>query len=181
MKITNIRFYDGSRQKVSRLGMSDLFLEVLEIILDMEVYLLEEKEANGAAELRKRIDEQFRSAGGWTQKKTGGIDWKKRLKYNQAIVVTLGVEIQVSARSDLLIRDIVHLRNSLQRGEIDVGIIIVPDDRLQRFLPDRTPSFRDAVRYAEEEFSEATTYPIIIISIEHDGPGDPLPKQSRRR
>ena len=48
MKITNIRFYDGSRQKVSRLGMSDLFLEVLEIILDTEVYLLEEKEANGA-------------------------------------------------------------------------------------------------------------------------------------
>jgi hypothetical protein len=181
MKITNIRFYDGSRQKVSRLGMSDLFLEVLEILLDTEVYLLEEKEANGAAELRKRIDEQFRSIGDWTQQKTGGIDWKKRLKYNQAIVVTLGVEVQVSARSDLLIRDIVHLRNSLQRGEIDVGIIIVPDDRLQRFLPDRTPSFRDAVRYAEEEFSEAMTYPIIIISIEHDGPGDPLPKQSRRR
>ena len=181
MKITNIRFYDGARRKVCRLGMSDLFLEVEAIILDTKIYLLEEKEANGAAELRKRIDDQFRAVGGWTHQRTGGIDWKKRFRYNEAIVVTLGVEIQVSARSDLLIRDIVHLRNSLQKGEIDVGIIVVPDDRLQAFLPDRTPSFRDAIRYAEEEFSEATTYPIVIISIEHDGPGDPLPKQKRRR
>jgi hypothetical protein len=180
MKITNIKFYDGARQKVCRLGMSDLFLEVQEIILNTKVYLLEEKQANGAAELRKRIDAQFQVVGGWTQQETGGVDWKKRLKYNQTIVVTMGVEVQVSARSDLLIRDIVHLRNSLQKGEIDVGMIVVPDDRLQKFLPDRTPSFRDAVKYTEKEFSEAMTYPIIIISIEHDGPGDPLPKQKRK-
>jgi hypothetical protein len=48
-----------------------------------------------------------------------------------------------------------------------------------QFLHDRTPSFRDAIRYADGEFSEAVTYPIVVISIEHDGPGDPLPKQER--
>ena len=69
----------------------------------------------------------------------GGIDWIKRLRYNQTLAVKMGVEIQVSARSDLLIRDIVHLRNSLQQGEIDIGVIVVPSDRLQTFLPDRTP------------------------------------------
>jgi len=41
------------------------------------------------------------------------------------------VEIQVSARSDMLIRDFVRLRNSLQQGEIDVGFIVVPSVRLQ--------------------------------------------------
>jgi len=65
----------------------------------------------------------------------------------------------------LLIRDIVHLRNSLQSAEIDIGVIVVPDDRLQYFLPDRTPSYKDAIRYIEEEFKEAMTFPIIVIAI----------------
>jgi hypothetical protein len=180
MKITNIRFYNGAREKICRLGISTLFLEVQEIILNAKIYLLEEKDANGAAVVRKKIDEEFQNIGGWEQQKTGGIDWKKKSKYNLSIIVRLGVEIQVSARSDLLVRDIVHLRNSLQKGEIDVGVIIVPDDRLQEFLPDRTPSFKDAVRYIEEEFSEATTYPIAVISVEHDGAGPPLSKQKRK-
>jgi hypothetical protein len=181
MKLTNLRFYDGAREKVCRLGMADLFFELLEILLGLEVFLLEEKEANGAAALRSIIDERFKAIGGWVHRRTGDVDWKKRLKYNETIVVTLGVEVQVSARSALLYRDIVHVRNALQQGAIDVGVIVVPDDRLQRFLPDRTPRFRDAVRCIEQEFKEAMTYPIVLISIEHDGPGDPLPKRPRSR
>jgi len=92
----------------------------------------------------------------------------------------MGVEVQVSARSDLLIRDIVHLRNDIQSGKIDVGIIVVPDDRLEYFLPDRTPSFRAAVKYVEDEFKEAMTFPIVIMAIEHDGPGEALEKQKRK-
>ncbi len=65
-------------------------------------------------------------------------------------------------------------------GEIDVGVVVVPSDRMQTFLPDRTPSFRDAVKYIEEEFHEAATYPIVIVAIEHDGPGEALEKQKRR-
>lgn len=180
MKITNIKFYNGARERICRLGLATIFLEVQEILLNTEVYLLEEKDANGAAELRRRIDEAFKQVGDWNQLKTGGIDWKKQFRYNKTVIVRLGVELQVSARSDLLVRDIVHLRNSLQKGEIDAGVIIVPDDRLQWYLPDRTPSFKDAIRYIEEEFKEATTYPIIVISIEHDGPGEALPKQRRK-
>lgn len=180
MKITNIKFYDGAREKVTRLGLSDLFFEIIEYLLSTKVFLLEEKEANGAAFIRKMIDEKFEKNEDWKKQVAGGIDWKKRLRYNRTLMVTIGVEIQVSARSDLLVRDIVHLRNSLQKGEIEVGLIIVPDDRLQVFLPDRTPSFKDAVKYIEKEFSEAMTYPIIIVSVEHDGPGAPLPKQKRR-
>lgn len=33
---------------------------------------------------------------------------------------------------------------------IDIGVIIVPSDRTQTFLTDRTPSLRDAIRYVED-------------------------------
>ena len=180
MKITKIKFYNGSKDKVCRLCLSALFLELQQIILETDIRLFEEKDANGAAVVRKALDDGFEVAGEWKKQTTGGIDWIKRIRYNNSIISRIGVEIQVSARSDLLIRDVVHLRNSLQAGEIDVGIIVVPDDRLQVFLPDRTPSFKDAVRYIEEEFKEAMTFPIIVIAIEHDGPGEALGKQKRK-
>ncbi len=175
-----MRFYDGAREKVCRLGLADLLLEVQDVLLSVQVRLKEEKDANGAAVLRKMIDGEFEARGGWEKITAGGIDWTKKLRYNQSILVRLGVELQVSARSDMLIRDIVHLRNSIDNGEIDVGVVVVPDDRLQVFLPDRTPAFRDAVKYVEEEFKEAMNYPLVVMAIEHDGPGEALGKQSRR-
>lgn len=180
MKITQVRFYGGARDKVCRLGLSSLFLELQQIIFDTKILLLEEKEANGAAVVREELDKKFELAGDWTKKTTGGIDWIKRIRYNNSIIARLGVEVQVSARSDLLVRDVIHLRNSLQAGEIDAGVIVVPDDRMQPFLPDRTPAFRDAVRYIEEEFKEAMTFPIIVIAIEHDGAGEALSKKKRK-
>jgi len=180
VKITKIRYYNGAREKICRLGLAGLFLEVQDILLSLDVRLKEEKDANGGAELRKMIDAKFRERGDWRKIAAGGVDWKKRLRYNQTILVRLGVELQVSARSDLLVRDIIHLRNSIDAGEIDVGLVVVPDDRLQRFLPDRSPAYRDAVKYIEEEFKEAMNYPLVVIAIEHDGPGEALQKQKRR-
>jgi len=180
MKITAIKYYDGSQDKVSRLGLSGLFLELQLALLETPVFLLEKKDANGAAEVRKAIDESLGSKADWIKTSTGGVDWIKKIRYNNSIVARLGVEIQVSARSDLIIRDIVHIRNSLQEGQIDVAVIVVPSDNLERFLPDRSPAFRDAVRYIETEFKEAMTFPIIVLAIEHDGPGDALGKQKRK-
>ena len=180
MKITKVRYYDGAKDKICRLGLADLFLELQQIIFDTTILLLENKQANGAAVIREALDKSFENVGEWQKQTTGGVDWIKRIRYNYSVLARLGVEVQVSARSDLLIRDIVHLRNSLQSGEIDVGVIMVPDDRLQFCLPDRTPSWRDAIRYVEEEFKEAMTFPVVIIAIEHDGPGKALPKRKRK-
>ncbi|MCO6476606.1 MAG: hypothetical protein J5I94_08285 [Phaeodactylibacter sp.] len=180
MKITEIRFYDGAKEKIAKLGLASLFLEIQEIIFSTKVFLLEEKDSNGGAELRKLLDAKFEEFGEWEKTVSGGVDWKKRIRYNRSFIANIGVEVQVSARSDLLIRDIVHLRNSIQNGDIEAGVIIVPSDKLQIYLPDRTPSLRDAIKYIEEEFKEATTFPIIIIGIEHDGPGEALKKQKRK-
>lgn len=129
-----------------RLGLSHLFLELQQIIFETDIRLLPKKDANGAAFIRQRLDERFAQAGEWEKTASGGVDWIKRIRYNITVVARLGVEIQVSARSDLLIRDIVHLRNSLQEGHIDIGVIVVPNDYMPIFLPDRTPSYRDAIR-----------------------------------
>lgn len=177
MKITQVRFYDGAREKVCRLGLADLFLELQQILLDTKITLAEQSQANSAALVREALDSQFASGIDWIKTAAGGVDWIKRIRYNKTFIARLGVEVQVSSRSDLIIRDIVHLRNNLQSGDIDVGVIVVPNERMQTFLPDRTPSFRDAVRYIEEEFKEATTFPIAVVAIEHDGPGKALPKK----
>ncbi len=181
MKLTTIKFYGGARDKVCRLGLADLYLELQQILLDTRIELLEESEANGAAYIREALDKSFEKGKDWIKKVSGGIDWIKRLRYNQTLMVRMGVEIQVSARSDMLIRDVVHLRNSLQQGEIDIGIIVVPSVRLQGFLTDRTPSLKDALRYVEQEFKEATTFPIVIIAIERDAPGKALPKKKTNK
>lgn len=175
-----MRFYNGARERACRLGLAELLFELQDLLLSVDVRLKEEKDANGAAALRRMIDAAFEARGGWEKTSTGGVDWTKKLRYNQTILVRLGVELQVSARSDMLIRDVVHLRNSIDEGLIDVGVVVVPDDRLQVFLPDRTPAFKDAIRYIEEEFREAMNYPFVIIAIEHDGPGEALAKQSRK-
>lgn len=182
MKITATRFYGGARDKVCRLALADLYLEVQQIVFDTNVELVEVLQANSAGVIRERLDAQFLKAGGWVKNVSGDIDWVKRLKYNQTLAVQMGVEVQVSARSDLLIRDLVHLRNSLQAGTIDIGVIVVPSDKLQTFLTDRTPSLRDAIRYVEQEFSEATKFPIALIAVEHDGASDiALPKKKTNR
>jgi len=181
MKITKIRYYDGAREKVCRLGLADLFLELQQILFDTRIEIAEQREANGAGAIREALDARFAAGADWVKTGAGGVDWVKRIRYNKSIVARIGVEIQVSARSDLLIRDVVHLRNSLQVGHIDVGVIVVPEDRFQTFLTDRTPSFRDAVRYIEQEFKEAMTFPIVLIAVEHDAAGAAIPKKKTNR
>jgi hypothetical protein len=177
-----MKFYGGSREKVCRLGLAHIFLELQEILISTDVRILDQKQANSAGCVRELIDQQFSHHDDWVQSKSGDIDWVKRFRYNQAIVSRVGVEIQVSGRSDLLARDIVHIRNNIQDSHIDVGIIVVPSNEFEFFLTDRVANFSYAVRYVEEELREAQNYPIILLAIEHDGFSDkPLPKKKTNR
>ena len=165
-----------------RLGLSHIFLELLEIMISTDIRVLDKKQANGAGRVRELIDERFGNYQDWVQSKSGNVDWIKRLRYNQTIVSRMGVEIQVSGRSDLLARDIVHIRNNLQDSHIDVGAIVVPSDEFEYFLTDRVANFSYAVRYVEEELREAKDYPIVLLAVEHDGYSDhALPKKVTNR
>jgi hypothetical protein len=166
--ISETRDYNGFALKAARLGLDALVAEAVST-LGFDMRCKEAKHANGTQWIRQTIDAGFTQLGGWTKLASGGIDWTKA----SAQGATLGVEVQVSGRSDMLAVDVIHLREKLVAGAIDVGVIVVPDDTLSDYLTDRTPNFATAVKHVE---SRASDLPIRIVGFRHNGPGDALPK-----
>ena len=169
--------YNGALERINRLGLTPLLDELRHIITGFTLRVYEEKDANGGAAVRRMIDARFREAEGWRGKTSGGIEWRKCLVINGASVC-VGVEIQFSARSDLVVIDIIHLRQALTAGEIDVGILVLPTNRLSTFLTDRGPSIATAKRHVLA--ARAEDLPLLLIALEHDEPGPPLAKQGKR-
>ncbi len=167
--ITARHDYNGFRNKADRLDLNDLIFQAEATLGRFRLVIAEEKHANGTRDLRRWIDEGFEESGGWTKVTVGGLDWSKS-NDKQA---KLGVEVQVSSRSDLLAVDLLHLRESVQDGLIDVGLVIVPDDELSYFLTDRTPNLRTAIKHVEHR---AKDLPLRIVAFSHDGTGAALNK-----
>lgn len=169
--------YDGFYEKTKRLGLGGLLDEARDVLGAFDLRILEKKDSNGGAALRELIDARFASAKGWTKIQSGGIDWTKCHRAN-GTEVCLGIEIQVSARSDMLVMDIQHLRTAVIGGEIDVCVLAVPSDALGVFLTDRAPTLSDAKRHVD--IARATDLPLLLIGLTHDGPGEPLAKRHKR-
>jgi hypothetical protein len=167
--LTSVVDINGVAQKLERLGLRRLSDEVASILQGFKLIVEEKKHANGTKELRQSIDDGFMRTGGWTKVVVGGVDWSKQSETGAKI----GVEVQVSGRSDMLAVDIMHLKEELESGSIDVGLIVVPDDKLSRFLTDRTPNLRTALRHVEHR---AKDLPIRILAFGYDGVGPPLAK-----
>lgn len=173
-KITAEKEYDGALQRIERLGLASLIEELRDVLTDFELRVKETQDANGGAAVRKLIDARFETVGGWKATKSGDVDWIKSRIVN-GTRVCIGVEIQFSARSDLLVMDICHLRDAITEGFVDVGVLFVPDDTLAPLLTDRGPRFADAIRHVRA--ARAEDFPLLLIALHHDGPGDALPKQ----
>lgn len=169
-------YYDGASERVERLGLKPLLDELKTIVSDFQLLVEERRDANGGAAVRKMLDSRFLAVGGWTNRMAGDIDWIKCHKSNGARVC-IGVEVQVSARSELLVVDMIHLTAAFRDGRLDVGVVVVPSDKLSRFLTDRGPCISDAKRHAKVARLEDS--PLILLAIEHDGPGPALHKQSK--
>jgi hypothetical protein len=167
--ITETRDFNGFAKKLDRLGLAAIVDEALATLTGFTLSVKEEKHANGTKWLRETIDSRFKAAGDWTKITSGGTDWKK----DNAMGASVGVEVQVSGRSDMVAMDIMHLTEDITSGLIDVGIIIVPDDVLSRFLTDRTPNFATAIKHAEHR---AKDLPIRVVGFRHDNTGDALAK-----
>ena len=178
-KITDEVPFGGALERIVRLDLSPLYDEVKAVIEGFPLLVKEEKNANGGKAVRVMLDAQFgaRQSTGWLKRQTGAVDWTKCRVVNST-KVCLGVEVQVSARSDLIIIDLIHLRLALTSGGIDVGILIVPNDKLGPFLTDRGPKLADARRMIRE--ARVEDLPIILLGLEHDGPGPALAKQAKR-
>lgn len=178
-KIASETSFDGAEQIIERLGFEELLDEVRDIVTGFELLVEERKDSNGAATLRTIIDSRFKESGGWVQRKTGGVDWIKQQAINgRPRHIAIGVELQVSGRSDMIAVDLIHLRNQLLQGTIDLAVLIVPGDRLGHFLTDRVAKISEAKRHiAAGRFEDM---PFVLIAIEHDGAGPALPKKIYR-
>ena len=145
------------------------------ILTRFSLQVEEKRDANGGAAVRRLIDGRFPKV--WKNVAAGDIDWTRCHTIN-GTRVCIGVEIQMSARSDLLVVDVIHLRGAIEKGEIDVGVLVVPSDRLGVFLTDRGPRMADAKKHVRA--ARADDLPILLIAIEHDGAGPALAKQAKR-
>src|SRR5438874_2202603 len=103
-KITDIDNIGAAIEKVNRLGLLPLLEDLKSLLTEFELRVKEAKDANGGAAVRKIIDARFEHQTGWTKKQTGDVDWTKCKTVN-GTRVCMGVEIQFSARSDLLVID----------------------------------------------------------------------------
>jgi len=173
-KIIDIRAYDGFERKTQRLGLMAVLDEVKQLISGFEFLLAETRRGNGAVVLREMLDARFAAVPGWTIVKSGGIDWTKCARYNGA-EVCMGVELQISARSDLLTNDLAHLMQAIEIGNIDVGVIVVPSNQTAYYLTDRCPRFSYAIDHVNRIKGQFS--PLLIISIGHGGIGAALPKR----
>lgn len=176
--ISERKSFGGAERRSTRLGLQPLWDELIELLTNFQLLIKEEQNANGGAAVRKLVDERFACAGGWTKSQTGDVDWIKCRAVN-GTSVCLGVEIQFSARSDLLVIDVVHIREQIETGEIDVGVIAVPSDRMSVFLTDRAPRYSDALKAIDR--CRAGDLPIVVLALEHDGVGPALAKQRTRQ
>ena len=161
--------FNGFKAQVQRLGLGPLLAEVEAAVTGFKLLIAEQRHANGTKPIREQIDRGFSNTAGWEKIHSGGIDWSK----TDASGRRLGVEVQVSGRSDMIAVDLLHLQAALTGGALDAGVLVVPDDTLSPFLTDRTPNLRTAIKHVENTAPTATLH---IIAFRHDGQGPPLPK-----
>lgn len=175
-KITKEQRFDGADHLIQRLGLDELLEEVRQILTGFQLVVAEAKDANGAGTLRNMIDARFHDAGGWEQRKIGGVDWIKQQAINgRPRFISIGVELQVSGRSDLISVDLIHLRQLLLQGRIDLAVLVVPNDRLGNYLTDRVAKESEAMRHIQ--MGRFDDMPFVLIAFEHDAPGAALPKK----
>lgn len=175
-KIVNEQSFDGANALIQRLGLDELLSEIRSVLTDFHLEVEEKRDRNGSATLRAILDQRFRQASGWVQTKTGGVDWVKRQAINaRPRYISIGVEIQVSGRSDLLSVDLIHLRAQLLQGKIDLAVLVVPSDTLGKYLTDRVAKWSEATRHIR--MARGEEMPFILMAIEHDGAGPALLKK----
>src|SRR5258706_14032711 len=177
-KIVDRREFDGAKARIERLGLQPLWAELESVLTGFQLLIEERRDANSGASVRASIDARFAEAGSWKKIASGGIDWVKCHAVN-GTSVCIGVEIQFSARSDLLIVDVDHLRQEITAGTIDVGVVVVPSDNLAVFMTDRAPHFGAACKAVE--LARANDLPLMILGLDHDGAGEALAKKKTRQ
>lgn len=182
-RIAELKTFDGTEEKLARLGLRQLWEEFTDILTRFRLELEERPHANRARLLQEKLGRRFALAPGWHRRQSGHLYWSKSLTVN-GTRACLGAKIRIAeradlSRDDLMIVEVINLTEQIASGAIDVGALGVPSDNLSTYLDGRVPRFVDAIRAVER--SRATDLPLIILALEHDGPGPALPKKRTRQ
>jgi hypothetical protein len=169
--ISQRRDYDGAALLIERLGLAPLVRDLTEVVTGF--VLSSDERAKPDAAIQKTLDRRFSDAG-WLARRNGAVDWMKCASIGDT-QVCVSVALHVSGPSDLVVAGICRLRDRWADGHIDIGVLVVPDDELGHYLTDRGPKFSDAVRHVRA--ARAEDFPLLILGLHHDGPGEPLAKQ----
>ncbi len=177
-----VKTFNGTVRKVNRLGLGGVLEELRRFVgwfspLNGEMVCVDTGKTIGGS-LQGLL-----SRAGWTRHRAGRGYWKKSLTID-GVEVSLGARIQLYGRKSLNARDamtveVVGLANKIASGAIDVGALVVAEDRLAARLGLRVPSLSDAVDAVER--CGMTDLPLVILALEHDGPGCALPKKRTRQ
>jgi hypothetical protein len=65
-KIVKEEYFDGSKEKIERLGLWPLINEIKSAISSFRLEIRKEIHANGSASLRELLDKALRDVGDWT-------------------------------------------------------------------------------------------------------------------
>lgn len=178
-KIQVVQKYDGFDQVLKRFHLQPHWKDMIGFLEAIPLKVMDRRNENGAAALRAMIDKAFENRNGWSIIKQGGIDWIKTIK-NGKMELKLGIEIQVSSRSDLIAVDLMHLNQGFKEGSLDAGAILVPSNDLASRLVDRAPNLRETMRHFDL-FTAIKDRPVALLTIEQDGFSPiALPKQKRK-
>lgn len=165
MRIAKEIPYDGVRQRIARLNLSPLVEEVRRALESVRLQLKKEPGAERPGFLQKLIDARFQRASGWSRAIKGRRYWKKCVEIDGASVCAK-VGVRVSGRKDFVVTDLHSLCRSIETGEVDLGILVVPSDRLSHALRPRQTSLRETQEVVEQ--TNACSLPLLLIAIEYD-------------
>lgn len=167
-RITERTFFGGTEIKISRLGLSGTWKELENVLTGFAFYASEHRTSDGGNILRNLLNDRFRSFHGW-QARRRGADWRRCHRvHDTRICVGVEIQLSVSAKSDLLLVDLQHLRDDITEGRIDIGVLVVPSDKLSDFLSKRVARHSDAVKAVNR--ATASYLPLAVLALEHDKP-----------
>jgi hypothetical protein len=141
LTLSKQREYGGVKVLIDRLGLSVLVRELADTVTGFSLDL--RRVVTGGA-IRKKICIRLTQAG-WRANEDAHVEWTKCQSVN-GTRLSIGVQLRVSGPADLAVADICRLRDAWTDADIDVGVLVVPDDELGHYLTDRGPRFSDAIR-----------------------------------
>src|SRR6187551_603612 len=87
MKISEIQYQNDALDKITRLGLAHIFLEIQNVVFKAP------SEQTSAETVCENLTNAMKELPDWSQSEIAGIDWIKSFKYRKTLIASIGVKI----------------------------------------------------------------------------------------